>query len=309
MAKKTLRVGYLPIIDHLILGITKHKFDKGLESLQSVDIELEKKFGWNEIGDDLKSGKIDVAFMLAPYAMDVYFSEKNIKLLLLSHRDGSIIVANKRANVSSLQDFKGKTVLIPFQSSMHHILLHRRFQEEGISVGIGKDVTTEVVAPGQIPMMIEYDADGFIAGYIVAEPFGTQVVNQGLGNVLNLSKDIMASHPCCAVVVRDEMVEKHPEALQELITSLVASGQSVYDNVDETIKIATEFLGQSEDVISTILKDSNRRVSMDALMPKAEEFEYMQEYLMDKVTTPALSGKIDVSKFLDLRFAEAAGAK
>jgi len=309
MAKQTLRVGYLPIIDHLILGITKHKFEKGVENPQHVDIELEKKFGWNEIGDDLLSGKIDVAFMLAPYAMDVYYSKKNVKLLLLSHRDGSIIVTNKAANVNTLADFKGKTVLIPFQASMHHILLHKRFQEEGISVGIGKDVVTEVTAPGQIPMMIQYDAEGMIAGYIVAEPFGTQVVNQGLGNVLSLSKEIMASHPCCAVVVRDEIVQKHPEAVQELITSFVESGKSVYGNVEESIKIATDFLGQPEDVISTILKDPNQRVSMDSLMPKADEFEFMQEYLMDKVTTPALSGKINVSDFLDLSFAQKAGAK
>jgi len=307
MAK--LRVGYLPIIDHLILGITKHKIDKGIESPKSIELELVKKDGWNEIGDDLKAGKIDVAFMLAPYAMDVYYSEKNIKLLLLSHRDGSIIVANKRANVSSLKDFKGKTVLIPYQASMHHILLHKRFQEEGITVGIGKDVTTEVVAPTQIPMMIQYDEAGDIAGYIVAEPFGTQVVNSGLGDIINLSKDIMAGHPCCAVVARDEVVNNHAEELQELISSFVQSGLSVTSDVDGTVKIAMEFLGQPEDVVNTILKDPNQRFSADALLPKAEEFTFMQDYLIDKVTTPALSGKIDVNAFLDLRFATAAGAK
>ena len=309
MAKQKLRVGYLPIIDHLILGITKHKQEKGIESPQNVELELQKKLGWNEVGDALKAGEIDVAFMLAPYAMDVFYSEKNIKLLLLSHRDGSIIVANKRANVKSLADFKGKTVLIPYQASMHNILLNKKFQEEGITVGVGKDVTLEVVAPGQIPMMIEYDADGFIAGYIVAEPFGTQVVNQGLGDIISLSKDIMLSHPCCAVVARDEIVQNHPEAVQELITSLVASGHFATENLQETIQIATEFLGQPEDVIRTILEDPKQRVSTNALMPKAEEFEYMQDYLLDSVSTPALSGKIDVSKFLELKFAEVAGAK
>jgi len=309
MAKQKLKVGYLPIIDHLILGITKHKFDNGLETPQNVELELDQKMGWNEIGDSLKAGTIDVAFMLAPYAMDVFYSEKNVKLLLLSHRDGSVIVANKKANVSSLKDFKGKMVLIPYQSSMHHILLHKRFQEEGVSVGIGKDVMTEVAAPGQIPMMIEYDPDGLIAGYIVAEPFGTQVVNKGLGDILHLSKDIMQSHPCCAVVVRDEIIQNHPEAIQELITSFVESGKSVYANVDETIKIATAFLNQPEDVITAILKDSNQRVSMDSLMPKIDEFELMQDYLIDSVSTPALSGKIDVEKFVDLSFATKAGAK
>ena len=302
MAKQTLKVGYLPIIDHLILGMAKEK------QLNCVEIQLEKKFGWNEVGEALKAAEIDVAFILAPYAIDIFFSEKNVRLLLLSHRDGSIIVANKAANVSNYADFKGKTVLIPFQSSMHHILLHKRLGQEGISVGIGKDVMTEVVAPGQIPMMIEYDPDGFIAGYIVAEPFGTQVVNKGLGNIVNLSKDITSDHPCCAVVARQEIIDKHPDALQELITSLVECGKEVYSDLEGTIKTATEFLGQEEAVVRAILEDSNRRVSMDKLMPKAEELSFMQDYLMDTVTLPSLSGKVDVNTFLDLSFATKAGA-
>ena len=302
MAKQTLKVGYLPVIDHLILGMAKEK------QLSSVEIQLEKKTGWNEVGEALKAAEIDVAFILAPYAIDIFFTEKNVKLLLLSHRDGSIVVANKAANVASYADFKGKTVLIPFQSSMHHILLHKRLKQEGISVGIGEDVMTEVVAPSQIPMMIEYDPDGFIAGYIVAEPFGTQVVNKGLGNILNLSKDISGDHPCCAVVARQEIIDKYPEALQEFISSLVECGKEVYSNIEATVKTATEFLGQEEAVVRAILEDSNRRVSMDKLMPKAEELTFMQDYLMDTVTRPSLSGKIDVNAFLDLSFATKAGA-
>ncbi|MCL1884841.1 MAG: ABC transporter substrate-binding protein [Defluviitaleaceae bacterium] len=303
MAKANLRVGYLPIVDHLILGMAKEK------QLEKTDLQLEKKFGWNEIGDSLKAGEIDVAFMLAPYAMDLFYSEKNVKLLLLSHRDGSVIVANKAANINSIADFKGKTILIPYQASMHNILLHKKLKEEGLSLGIGKDVTTEVTAPGQIPMMIEYDPDGFIAGYIVAEPFGTQVVNNGLGTVMNLSKEIMPNHPCCAVVVRDDVIKNNPESVQELISALVEAGKAVYTNIESTVKTAMDFLGQTEPVVRAILEDPNRRVSMDKLMPKADEFTFIQDYLLDTVTTPALSGKINVNDFLDLSFAKNAGAE
>ncbi|MCL2198376.1 MAG: ABC transporter substrate-binding protein [Defluviitaleaceae bacterium] len=311
MAKQTIRVGYLPIIDHLILGITKQKQDtQSIEKpFEHAQLDYQQKFGWNEVGGALLKGEIDLAFMLAPYAMDLYFAKKNLKLLLLSHRDGSVIVANKSANVTSFQDFKGKMVLIPYQSSMHHILLHKKFTEEGITVGIGKDVMTEVVAPGQIPMMIEYDTAGDIAGYIVAEPFGTQVVNKGMGTVLNLSKDIMPNHPCCAVVARDEIVEKYPEAIQEIITSFVQSGKLFTSTPKAGIAIATKFLNQPVEVMTAIVEDPNQRVSMDKLMPKPEEFEFMQNYLIDTVSTPALSGKIEVDKFVDLRFATAAGAE
>ena len=309
MAKTKLKIGYLPIIDHLILGITQHKFENQLEKNEFADVELVKMFGWNEVGDALINASVDIAFMLAPYAMDVYFAKKNIKLILLSHRDGSIIVTNKRANINSLADFKGKTVLIPYQASMHHIIFHKLMQSEGLSVGIGKDVTTEVVAPGQIPMMIEYDEAGMIAGYIVAEPFGTMVVNAGFGNILKLSKDIIPSHACCCVIAREEITEKYPEAVQELVNSFVQSGLSVKAQPGETVKTAVPFLSQTEDVVKAVLEDPRGRVSTDKLMPVLSEFEEMQNYLIDTVTAPSLSGKIDVDKFVDLRFAAAAGAK
>ena len=309
MEKAKLKIGYLPIIDHLILGKTKENIDNQSMKAEFSEIELVKKFSWNEVGEALMDASIDIAFMLAPYAMDIYFAKKNVKLILLSHRDGSIIVTNKRANISSLQDFKNKTVLIPYQASMHHVIFHKLMKSEGITVGIGKDVTTEVVAPGQIPMMIEYDQEGIIAGYIVAEPFGTMVVNAGLGEILKLSKDIMPSHSCCAIIARDEIIEKYPEAVQELCNFFVQSGLDVKTHLEETIKTAVAFLGQKEEVIRTIMEDPKGRVSMDKLMPTLQELDEMQNYLVDTVTIPSISGKIDIDKFVDLRFAAAAGAK
>lgn len=304
---KTLKIGFLPIIDHLILGLTKNKIDNKLED--GADIELVQKFGWNEVGDAIMNGSIDMAFMLAPYAMDLYHTKQNIKLLLLSHRDGSIIVTNKAANINNVQDFKGKTVLIPYQASMHHVIFHKMLQSEGLSLGMGMDVMTEVVAPGQIPMMIEYDQDGMIAGYIVAEPFGTAVVNAGLGNVLKLSKDVMPSHPCCCVVARDEVIAEHPETVQALISSFVKSGLEVKSDREGTIKTAISFLNQPEAVVRAILEDPKERVSTDRLLPVLEELDAAQNYLLETVTMPAISGKIDMGKFVDLSFAKAAGAK
>ena len=308
MAATTLKVGYLPIIDHLILGITQFKTDNGLEP-QTPPVELVKKFGWNEIGLALMKDEIDLAFMLAPYAMDLYHAKKNIKLLLLSHRNGSIIVTNKKANISGIQDFKGKVVLIPYQASMHHIMIHKLLVSAGLTLGIEGDVMTEVVAPGQIPMMIEYDQEGQIAGYIVAEPFGTVVVNAGHGDILNFSRDVQPDHLCCAVVARDEVIQKHPEEVAALVKSFVQSGFSVKNARDVAIKIAIPFLDQSEEVVRTVLADPHERVTTDRLLPVLEELDEAQKYLVDTVSIPAISGKIDMEKFVDLSFAKAAGAK
>lgn len=309
MEKVKLKVGHLPIVDHLILGMTKSRLDKGTESFAHCELETVSMFGWNEVGDAIVSGEVDIAFMLAPYAMDLFYAKKNLKLVLLSHRSGSVFVANKSANIKKLEDFKNKTVLIPYNSSVHFMILHKMFQAVGMDIGPGKDVMTEVVAPAQIPEMIEYDSDGVIGGYIVAEPFGTCVVQDGRGELLKLSKEVWDEHPCCAVIVRDEIIEKYPEAINEVVASLNKSGAMCKSDTEEAIAVGIEFLNQGDRVVRAILEDPRERVVTSRLLPNLQEFEEIQDYLTSKVPTPTMSGKIDLEKFVDLRFAKNAGAK
>lgn len=305
--KPTIRVGHLPITDHLILGVTKAKLLKGTEKFQYSDIETVSMRGWNSIGEALQEGSIDIAFMLAPYAMELFGAGLPIKLVLFSHKSGSIIVTNNRAEIETLEDFRGKTVLIPYHLSVHNMLFDKLLTEKGLETGVGKDVVFEVVAPSQIPEIIEWDDQGEIGGYIVAEPFGSQVINAGLGSEFMLSKDIWPDHPCCVVVARDELVQRNPDAVQEFVQSLVKSGTLVMERPDVAAKVGASFLNQSVEVMESVLKDPRKKVTTDKLMPIPDELETMQTYLTEKIS--AMSRKIDLEKFIDTGFAGAAGAK
>lgn len=304
--KPTLKIGHLRITDHLILGITKAKLAKETEKFEHCTIQNVPMTGWNDVGEALVAGDIDIAFMLAPYAMELFHAQNPIKMILLSHKDGSIIVTNKKANIQTIEDFKGKTVLIPYHLSIHHMLFDKLLREKGLEPGVGKDVVFEVVAPSQIPEIIEWDEEGDIGGYIVAEPFGTQVVQAGFGTEFKLSKEIWPKHPCCVVVARDEIIAKYPEALAELSGSLVRSGKLIVQKPDVASKVGATFLNQTFEVIHHVLTDPPDRLSTGDLMPIHDDFETIQNYLTTQVS--AMSGKIDLEKFIDLRFAKDAGA-
>lgn len=304
--KTKLRIGHLKITDHLILGVTKAKIQKGVETFQHSDIETVAMTGWNGIGEALEENSIDAAFMLAPYAMETFNDKKNIRMLMLSHKSGSVIVTNKRANIEKLEDFKGKTILIPYHLSIHHMLIDKLLTEKGLETGVGKDVVFETVAPSQIAQAIEWDEAGDIGGYIVAEPFGEQVIRKGLGKLLYLSKDIWPKHPCCVLVARDEIIEKHPEALQELVTSLVKSGKLIEEKKDTAAKIGASFLGQDIPTMTSVLNNPPDRLSTGELLPVLEDLEKIQTYLTTKIS--AMSSKIDLEKFAKLEFAKNAGA-
>ncbi len=306
-SKLDLKIGHLRITDHLILGVTMDKINTGKEVSRYSEIETIAMTGWNNIGETLVNGEIDIAFMLAPYAMELFHSGQKIKLILFSHKSGSIIVANKRANITKIEDFKGKTILIPYYISVHHMLIDKLLNEKGLTTGVGNDVVFEVVAPSQIPKVIEYDEAGDIGGYIVAEPFGTQVIHDGFGEELTLSKDIWPNHPCCAIVVREDILAKNQDAIHELTQSLVNSGNFIHENVDEAAKIGAQFLNQDYEVMHKVLTSPPDRVTSNALFPVLQDLDIMQTYLTENIS--AMSGKIDIEKLVDTSFAEAAGAE
>ena len=115
-------------------------------------------------------------------------------------------------------------------------------RDQGLEVGAGKDIIFDVVAPADIPEILEWDEKGTVGGFIVAEPFGRQVVKAGYGEELAMSKEIWPNHPCCVLVVKDEVIANHPDAVQELVTSLVGSGKFIMRQPAEAAKIGAKFL-------------------------------------------------------------------
>ncbi len=309
--KPVIKIGHLCITDHLILGVTNLKLKKGMETFEHCTLESVLKNGWNEVADALSTKAIDCALILAPTAMDIYKENEDIKLILLSHKSGSILVKNKRANIEKIEDFAGKTVLIPYQLSIHNMLFHKLLSEKGLKPGRTTepdiDVPLEVVAPFQMLQALEFDEDGEIGGFIVAEPIGSQVIAKGIGEEFCLSKDIWPNHPCCVFVVRNEIIEKNPEAIQEITTSFVKSGLAIDDQPDSAAVIGADFLSQDKDVIKRVLTDPPDRILTGELLPDLEDFESIQKYMMDKMKI--MTSLINLEKFIDIQFAKAAGAK
>lgn len=305
--KPTLKIGHLKITDHLVLGVTKHKLAKGEETFQHCNLETVVKTGWNEIDEGICGGSLDGAFILAPMAIDLYNSGQKIKLILLGHKNGSCFVKSKAAKIGSLNDLKGKMVIIPYQLSIHHMLLHKLLSENGLKPGVGGDVLLEVLAPSQIPEAMQYDEVGEIGGFIVAEPFGSQVISEGYGEEFYLSKDLWKDHPCCVFIIKEDIVSSHPQAVQELVASLVKSGDFIKNNPEEAAKIGAEFLSQKVEVIKRVLTEPKDRIKTDELLPIEKDLNAIQDYMTDVMKV--MKSKIQISNLVDSKFAKEAGAK
>lgn len=294
MSKLDLKIGYMPVTDHLILGVSYEHDNRRFEHL---NLKPQKFHSWQELHNALKRGKIDGAFILAPLAMDLRSRGTKIKLICLGHREGSVLVV--KYDINAVSDLKGRIIAIPHKFSTHTMLLHKLITEAGMKYE--KDIRTTEMDPSD---MVSALSRGAIDGYIVAEPFGSQAEEQNIGKILITTQKIKKHHVDCVLTIREEIIKSHPEAVQELVNSLIGAGEYIHKKPREASEIGSKFLGQTQSVVfNALTSDGGRVISWD-LLPLIDEFKDLQDYAADKMKLPIK--KINISEFVDANYAQKA---
>jgi NitT/TauT family transport system substrate-binding protein len=289
--KVNIKLGYLPITDHLtLIGHGNYNFEK-------INIEPVKFSSWPEIAEALRADAIDAAFLLTPIGLTLRQQKVPVKAILLGHRNGSVLTVEAGDRINKVSDLAGKTIAIPSRFSTHYILLRRLLADNGLDPDGVKYLD---MAP---PEMVQSLAGKQIDGFIVAEPFGGQAEIQQVGKVLTLSKDIWSNHICCVLNIQESVIQAHPEAVQELVTGLVATGQFIEANRVDAAKQSVRYLGQKQEVVEFVLTNPLDRVTYNDLFPSMEDFAATQDYMLEfKVTDKT----VDLGKYLEPVFAKQA---
>ncbi len=142
----------------------------------------------------------------------------------------------------------------------------------------------------------------------MAEPIGSNAIAKGIAEMEFLSASLWDNHPCCVVAMRDEFISQYPDAVHELTSLLVQVGKFVEEDKDAAAEIAVAFLdpkkelGLTTDVLTRVLKEP-QGIRMNDLYPVLEDIDAIQRYMHDEMGIGVL---IDVEKFIDLQFADAA---
>ncbi|HAO23021.1 MAG: hypothetical protein BWK80_32365 [Desulfobacteraceae bacterium IS3] len=309
--KTLLKVAHIQITDHLPLGVLKYLISHKNISPKYFELEPRCMSGWNPVRQAIESGEVDAAFVLAPIAMDLFSAGVPIRLVLLAHKNGSICVQNVRnEDGASLSEyFKGKTFYIPHLLSVHHMLANIFLSEIGLTPGlVGKDDTNvffEVVPP--IRMQEFMVKTPTASGFTVAEPMGSKAIADGEGTLLFLSGELWQNHPCCVLVIREDVIKAHEDAVYEFVHNIVQAGRFIAYTPRTSSGIGVEFLdpdkklGLKIPVLENVLKEP-MGIKTDDLFPVIEDLDIIQQYMSDKMGIGTL---IDLEKFVDLRFAEA----
>lgn len=252
-SKKTVKIGYLPITHAAPLYMQTDKEYEGYA------IELVKFGSWPELMDALNTGKIDGASVLIQLAMKAKEQGIDLKAVALGHRDGNVLVG--APDIEKVEDLKGKSFAIPNKYSTHNILLYRMLQEAGLNY---EDVDVVELPPAEMPAAL---AEGRIAGYVVAEPFGAISVSLEKGKVLFQSEEIWPDSIDCGLVLRSAFIEENSEIAKQFVHDYAAAGELMNANDDHAHDVVAEYIKVDEEVLDLSLNwisYNNLKIEEDA---------------------------------------------
>ncbi len=299
------KIGHLKIVDHLISGVVDHQLSKKKATLELSSFKSFDFYSWNQICEQLTIGNINGAFMNIPTAMNLFAKGLDIRLLMFTHRGGGIIVKKNTPKIAGIKDFKDHTALVPSEFCVQNMLLHRLLSSAGLEFGIHSDKKTQVIretaSPYLMPQMLENDTDNDIAGFAGYEPYGSQAILQHQAARVCYTGKLWDNHPCCGFILNTQLIEQHPDAVNELIDLFVRSAQKIETQKDETLySIAQHFLDQEQTIVRHALSKSDISFDPELLTPDPDAVGMIQNYMVD--TMGAMAQQIDLTRFIDGSF-------
>ncbi len=157
-------------------------------------------------------------------AMGIDGIQAPIRVGMIQNINGqAITLAKKHLGVRQAAEMKGFTFGVPYLFSMHNYLLRHWLAEHGVNPT--EDVVIREVAPPRMPFYLE---KGWIDGILAPEPFNQIVVQQNLGFIYRLSRDIWPGHPCCSFAVRQDFIDSYPHTYRALLRAILAAQLTIH---------------------------------------------------------------------------------
>ena len=260
--------------------------------------------GFPEIKEALMSNKMQAAFMVAPMAIALRAQGVPVKIVYLGHRYGSAVVVRKDGPVKSFADLRGRVVAIPSRFSDERLILFRALAANGMNA---RDVRMIEMAPPDVAGAL---AAGAVDAFSMGEPFPSQAESAGFGRVLFHARQYWPDYISCVLVVRQDVIDQKPEAVQVLVDGIARSGLWLEEKerARQHREHAADFVGryyyrQDPKLLRWALLKPIDRVKYEPLSPRRADFELIVRLMVE---TGVLDRPIPFEEFVDTRFAEGA---
>ena len=301
LAKRKLNVAYIPVTCHLACPVTDFISRFSLDGAVFIPRMFQ---GFPEIKEALISDRMQVGFMVAPMAIALKSQGVPIKIVYLGHRYGSAVVVAKDGPIHSVRDLAGKTIAIPSRFSDERLIIFKALKQNGMSAS---DVKMIEMAPPDVAGAL---AAGAVDAFSMGEPYPSQAELGGFGRVLFHAREYWPDYMSCVVVVRQDVIDRRPQAVQILVDGIARSGlwldEGRAHREDAADFVARYYYRQRPEVLRHALTEPLDRVIYTRLTPRKPDFDMVRDLMME---TGILDRKIAFEEYVDARFAEGASSQ
>jgi NitT/TauT family transport system substrate-binding protein len=296
--RRKFHVAYIPVTCHLTCPVTDYISRRSV----SGNLFLPKMFqGFPEIKEALISNKMQAAFMVAPMAIALRAQGVPIRIVYLGHRYGSAVVVRKDGPVKTFADMKGKTIAIPSRFSDERLIVFRVMRQFGLTPN---DIKMVEMPPADVAGALAAKA---IDAFSMGEPYPSQAEMMGFGRVLFQARDYWPDYMSCVLVVRQDLIDKRPEAVQVLVDGIARSGiwldQGRPHREHAANFVARLYYNQDPKLLHWALTNPLDRVTYTPLTPFQKDFDLVRDLMRE---TGLLDRNIEFNEYVDTRFAEGA---
>ena len=269
-SKKTVYMGYMPVVTNLAAPL----LDYASQNREDIRFKALKFSSFSEMGESLRNGKINAAFIIAPLSIVLKQQGEDIKIVYIGNRHESTLVTRRDAKIRSLSDLAGNKIAVPSRFSGHNITLRNLLKKEGLEDQVN-------IVEMNPPDMAAALSTGVLDAYFVGEPFATRSLMAGESDVLYYVEQIAEHFICNLMIVRNDFIEKDPEAVRMLVSAAARSGFWAKNHTDRTVEIASKYWNQPPDLVRYALTTPKDRILFNLYQPKMSEMQAMADNMVN----------------------------
>jgi NitT/TauT family transport system substrate-binding protein len=290
--RPAVTMGYMPVITNLAAPLLDFA---SISDKNPIRYRALKFASFAEMAEALRNHEIQAAFIIAPLAIVLRQQSENVKVVYIGNRHESTLVARKDLHARTLAELAGRTVAVPMRYSGHYLLLLKLLAEAGLD---GKVNVVEMNPPDMASAL----ASGSLDAYFVGEPFAAQTLKSGASTLVFRVEDVAPDFICNLLLVQQQFIEEHPDAVRQMVQGAVRSGLWAQQNIAEASRIAMHYWGQPLELVKYALETPKDRIVFDKYLPAEDELQKMADLMVRFKLLKA--GK--VSGLIENRFARQA---
>ena len=224
-----------------------------------------------QVIESLFANSIDIAYVGPGPAINGFLKSENkgIKILSGAASGGASFIVHPDSSISTVKDFPGKRIAAPQIGNSQDVSLRTYLSENGLTPAEkgGSVVVFNIPNPDIYTLFVK----GEIDAAWVPEPWATILVNELGGKRLFYEEELWPDKQFASVLLigRSDFIEKHPQIIQNWISSHMETVDRINSNPNESELIFNQFLkktlGQSlpEQIVSESL--ANLEITSDPI--------------------------------------------